>query len=109
MQESFFIRSAAQVPWTFTDRETILVGEAPGMVAQIKPLRGGVYNVLLTTPGIRILAEGKRDGIARAVAFALEAGDTWACRLAARPGFETDGPSSTVSFSQVRENSVGRA
>jgi hypothetical protein len=113
MQESFSIWSTASVPWTFTDRETILVGEAPGLVAQITHDRAGRYNVLLTTPSARILSAGTRHGIAKAVAFALESGDTFACRVAqkmSRPAlFSTDGPSSTVSFSQVRENSTGRA
>lgn len=119
MSDTFFIRSPAGVPWQFSDCDRVLIGDAPGLIAQITRDRDNAYNVLLTNGGVRIFSEGPRAGLAKAVAFALQSGDRIACSSASRCAFDsytnvvengslsTDGPSTTVSFSQSREFSGG--
>jgi hypothetical protein len=85
MPETFFIRSPAGVPWYFTDRYSVMVGDAPGMIARAVFTEDHGYRISLTSSGGRPLSAGHRNGAASAVAFILQAGDTWACLHASRP------------------------
>lgn len=107
MHETFFIRSPAGVPWFFSDRDGMLVGEAPGMCAYVDDLGVGAYLVEVFPVHGELVDSSCRRGIAKSVAFALETGDRRACASAQNltdlEPISADGPSRTVSFSQVRE------
>ena len=104
MEQNFFFVSGHGVCWTVSDRETYLEAKAQGFVLMLKRERGDSYVVTLTDGVHTILGGGTRQGLVPALAFGMDCADRIVAWNNENGPISTDGPSSTVSFSQVREN-----